>query len=198
MSSSLVRLVQIGYALALVLIVSLLVLPNASQAQVGNGFGVSTGWRATPALPVLAYPVISASTGGIGGNVGGIGGIGGVGGGNTNVSGSFSTSIQTFDLGSLFPNHGQIIGLPPPTFMPPLNNQFYDSTAAPWAQLLAFNLGGGIGIGGGVGGVAFGGGGGGLAGAGGLGMGGIGGIGGIGGGGFAGKGMGGFNGKKPI
>jgi hypothetical protein len=231
---SLTRLAKVSYLLAFSLVIFLLVSSKPSQAQ--SGFGVSGGFRSTPGLPIIAYPVLSASTSGIGGAVGGAGGFAAVGGGvggNANVSGSFSTSIQTFDLGSLFPNHGQIIGLPPPTLMLPLNNFGYlnlfgifvpnlfsltsDSTGAPWAQLLAFNLGGGIGIGGGVGGggaAGLGGGGlgGGAAGLGGGGLGGFaGGAGGFGGGvggfnmgnfggggmgGFAGKGFGGFNGRK--
>jgi hypothetical protein len=206
--SSITRLVQIGYVLAFVFLLSLLLLPKASQAQVGfqsiggpNNFGISTGYRATPALPVIVIPVLNASTSGFGGAVGGNGGGlgGGVGGGAVggSVSGSISTSLVSIDLGSFFPNHGQIIGLPPPTFQFPLSN-FYqglfvsDSTGSPFAQILALNSGGGVGIGGGVGG--------GVAGGGGLGMGGGGGLGlgGGGAGGFAGKGMGGFNGKKPL
>jgi hypothetical protein len=199
---SLTRLVQIGYVLGLVLMLCLLLLPNSSQAQLGfqqigpAKFGVSTGFRATPGLPTIVIPVINASVSGFGGSVGGNGGAIGLGGGagasGGSVAGSISTSLVSIDLGSFFPNNGQIIGLPPPTLMPPLNNYFYDSTTAPWAMILSMNSGGGIGAVGGVGGA------GGL-GAGGLGMGGVGGFGqgGV-GGGFAGKGMGGFNGKKPL
>jgi hypothetical protein len=213
--SSLTRLVQIGYVLGLALLLSLMLLPKSSQAQLtvqniggGANFGVSTGFRATPALPILVFPVLTASTSGFGGSVGGNGGLLGAGAGGAasggSVSGSIGTSLVSLDLGSFFPNHGQIIGLPPPTLMPPLSNFYYGaafeaSTGAPWALLLTGGGGGvgggGIGAGGGVGGV------GGVAGAGGIGAGGFGGqIGGVGagGGGFAGKGLGGFNGKKPL
>jgi hypothetical protein len=188
MSSSLMRLAQIGYALALLLILCLVFLPNSSQAQVG--FGVSTGYRASPGLPTIAIaiPNISAS----GTSAAGAGGATGFGGavGGTSATGSFSPIpiIYHVNLGQFFPNNGQIIGLPPPTLMPPLSNFYYgflfeNSTGAPWATITALSLGGGVGIGGGIGG-AIGGVGGGIAGSS--------------GGGFAGKGMGGFNGKKPL
>jgi hypothetical protein len=195
MSSSLMRLALIGYALALSLTLCLLVLPSSSQAQVG--FGISTGYRATPGLPTIAIALPNISGTGIGGAVGGgvsggfgggVGGgvAGGVGGGGVSASFSPIPLIYHINLGQFFPNNGQIIGLPPPTLMPPLNNLLYDTTGAPYATITALGLGGGVGIGGGIGGGGFGG-----AGAGG-------GIAGGGMGGFAGKGMGGFNGKKPL
>jgi hypothetical protein len=175
---SITRLLKAGYLLALCLVVLLLVSSKPSQAQ---HLGVSGGFRSTPGLPVIAFPVFSASTSGFGGNVGGgfVGIAGGVAGGS--VSGSFKTSIMTFNLGSLFPNNGRIIGLPPPTMMPPLNNAgiiftgvsfspffinsfgfatpfgippfglFDDSTGSPLALLTAMGL-----VGGGLGGRAMG------------------------------------------
>lgn len=207
--SSLSRLVPIGYVLGLVLLLSLMLLPKSSQAQLGvqsigsQPFGVSSGFRSTPGLPVIVIPVLSASTSGFGGSVGGNGGILGAGGGagasGGSVSGSIGTTLVTIDLGSFFPNNGQIIGLPPPTLMPPLNNLLYgpflgDSTGSPFALLLT---GGGGGIAGGGAAGGMGGIGGGVGGVGGQ-IGGIGGGGIAGGGGFAGKGLGGFNGKKPL
>jgi hypothetical protein len=208
---SLTRLLKAGYLLCFSLVVFLLVSPNPSQAQ---HFGVSGGFRSTPGLPVIAFPVLSASMSGFGGSVGGNGGAigfaagGGAAGGS--VSGSITTSIQTFNLGSLFPNNGQIIGLPPPTMMPPLNNAGIiftgvsfspyfinlsgfatpfgippfgfsdDSTGSPLALLTAMGILGGLGAGGG--GMGLGGGLGGLGGGlGGLGGGGLGGVGGVGG-----------------
>ncbi|HEY7326854.1 MAG TPA: hypothetical protein VH592_04400 [Gemmataceae bacterium] len=222
---SVTGLSKAGYLLAFSLVVTLLVSSNPSKAQ---HFGVSSGFRSTPGLPIIAFPVFSASTSGFGGAVGGNGGVvgfaagGGAAGGN--VSGSFNTSIQTFNLGSLFPNNGQIIGLPPPTLMPPLNNAgiiltgfsfspffinpfgfaapfgippfslFGDSTGSPLALLTAMGLLGGGGIGGGAIGL-----GGGLGGGFGGGLGGVGG--GLGGFNFGvggvtgGGGLGGFAGK---
>jgi hypothetical protein len=189
MSSSFLRLAQIGYALALSLVLCLLLLPSSLQAQ--KGFGVSTGYRATPGLPTIAIALPNLQGVGIGGAVGGaggaagVGGVGGVGGGAVGVSFNSQPIIQTLNLGQFFPNNGQIIGLPPPTLMPPLSNFYYgpffvDSTTAPWATSTALGLGGGLIGGGGVGGM-----GGALGGAGGM-------------GGFGGKGMGGFNGDKGL
>jgi hypothetical protein len=216
------RCAKVGYFLAFSFAVYLLVSTNPLQAQ--NRFGVSTGYRATPGLPTIAYAVPNVSGAGIGGGVGGgaSGFGGGVGGGAVGVAFNSTPIIQTLNLGQFFPNNGQIIGLPPPTLMLPLNNfgylplfgglafvpnifsPFSDSTGAPWALLTALGLGGGLGAGGGGiggGGIAGGGAGGFGGGAGGFG-GGQGGIGGIGGGGiaggFAGKGMGGFNGRKAL
>ncbi len=196
MSSSLMRLTQIGYALGLCLILCLMLLPSSSQAQ--KGFGTSTGWRATPGLPTIAIALPNISGTGVGGAVGG--GATGFGGGAGGISASATFNptpiIYTLNLGQFFPNNGQIIGLPPPTFTPPLNNFFFgpplsDTTGAPWAIIGGLSAGGGAGGAGGFGGVAGGAGGfgGGIAG---------GGLAGGGAGGFAGKGMGGFNGKKPL
>src|SRR5579875_3015946 len=186
MSSSLMRLTQIGYALGLCLILCLMLLPRSLQAQ--KGFGVSTGFRATPGLPTIAIALPNISGTGAGGNVGGgaTGFGGGVGGGFAAVSFNSQPLIITLNLGQFFPNNGQIIGLPGPTMMPPLSNfifgpPFENSTGAPWSLITA--LGGG---GGGIGGA--GGGFGGVGGAGGAG-------GGIAGGGLGGGGMGGFAGK---
>jgi hypothetical protein len=218
------RLAKVCYLLAFALAVSLLVWPSFSQAQ--NRFGVSTGFRATPGLPTIAIPLPNVSGGGVGGGVGG--GAAGFGGGAAGGFGGINFSsqpiIMTLNLGQFFPNNGQIIGLPPPTMMPPLNNfgpitaltgfvgfpptlgfpSFSDSTGAPWA--LGLGVLGGGGAGGGIGGGGLGGGGGiaggGLGGgAGGLGGGGLNGIGGgaggfnFGQGGIGGGGMGGFAGK---
>jgi len=214
---SLPRLVKVCYLLALSLAVSLLLWPSFSHAQ--KGFGVSTGYRATPGLPTIAIPLPNVSGSGVGGGVGGgATGFGGsFGGGFGGINFSSQPLIITLNLGQFFPNNGQIIGLPGPTMMPPLNNfgpmaslfgplgllpiwvlptNFSDSTGAPWALqpgLITIGGGGAGGIGGGGiagGGIAGGGiGGGGIAG-GGLG----GGAGGLGGGigGIAG-GVGGFN-----
>lgn len=212
------RLLKVGYLLALSLAVYLLVSANPSQAQ--NRFGVSTGYRASPGMPTIAIALPNVSGGGIGGAVGGgaAGFGGGVGGGAAGVSFNSQPIIMTLNLGQFFPNNGQIIGLPPPTLMLPLNNFGYlpilgglggfipnvlnpftsDSTGAPWAILTALGLGGGLGAGGGAmgggglggGGIAGGGQGGFGGGMGGFG-GGQGGIGGMGGGGMGG----GFAGK---
>lgn len=188
MSSSLLRLTLIGYVLALSLILCLLLAPTSSQGQ----SAVSAGYRATVGLPTFKIPVVSFNNGGFGA-VGG-GGVLGAGGqgGLANVSGSVSTSIMTVHLGDFFPNNGQIIGLPPPTFQPMLTNALTDTTGSPLALL----FGGGVSVGGGAvgGGGGFGGVAGGAGGQGGFG----GGITGGGVGGFAGKGMGGFNGKKAL
>ncbi len=206
------RLVKACYLLALFLAVSLLLWPSFSQAQ--KGFGVSTGYRATPGLPTIAIALPNISGGGVGGNVGGgaTGFGGGAVGGFGGVNFSSQPIIMTLNLGQFFPNNGQIIGLPGPTMMPALNNfgpiaslfpfagplplflgmPFSDSTGAPWSlQPGLITIGGGGAVGGiGGGGIA----GGGIAG-GGIGGGGIagGGIagGGIGGGGIAGGGLGG-------
>jgi hypothetical protein len=185
--SFLSRLVQMGYVLGLSLVLTLLLKPTWLQAQFGAPpFSVSAGYRGSPGFPTVAIPVISGS----GSASGASGGIVGGAGGSGSVSGSFTTQIIYINIGSFLPNGGRLIGLPPPTFMPPLNNQFYDTTGAPWATTGAMSMGGGgsIGIitplGGGIGGGSFG-------------MGG-GGIGGGGMGGFAGKGMGGFNGKNGL
>jgi hypothetical protein len=196
MSSRLMRLTQIGYALGLSLILCLLLLPSAVQAQ--KGFGTSTGYRATPGLPTIAIALPNISGTGAGGGVGG--GATGFGGGVGGASASFSFNPQPLiipiNLGQFFPNNGQIIGLPGPTMMPPLNNFafglfFSDSSAFGFLTALGGGAGGGIGGAGGAGGA------GGFGGVGGGGIGG-GGIAGGGMGGFAGKGMGGFNGKKPL
>jgi hypothetical protein len=168
------------------------------QAQ--KGFGTSTGYRATPGLPTIAIALPNISGTGAGGGVGG--GATGFGGGVGGTAASFSVNSQpliiTLNLGQFFPNNGQIIGLPGPTMMPPLNNfafgPFFSDSSA-FGFLTAGGGGGGAGGAGGAGGF------GGVGGAGGIGGGGIagGGLGGGGGmGGFAGKGMGGFNGKKPL
>lgn len=193
MSFSLTRLSLIGYGIGLALVLGLLLVPNSSQAQ--KGFGVSTGYRATPALPTIAIPVLQFNNGGFGAAGGsGVVGVGGSGG-SSSVSGSVTTQIMTVNLGQFFPNNGQTIGLPPPTMNTMLNNYMSDSTGALWSLLLVGSGGGG---GGGVGGGGLGGiGGGGIGGIGGIGGGGVGGVGG-GIGGFAGKGMGGFNGKKAL
>lgn len=198
MSSSFLRLALIGYVLTLSLVVGLLLLPNSTQAQ--HGFGVSTGYRASPGLPTIAIALPNLQGAGIGGAVGGaggaagVGGVGGVGGGAVGVSFNSQPLIMTLNLGQFFPNNGQTIGLPPPTLMPPLNNLLYDTTGAPWATMTAMGLGGGLGVGsvvGGGGGIA-----GGIGGMGGIGGGIAGGGGGM--GGFGGKGMGGFNGIKGL
>jgi hypothetical protein len=207
--STISRLVQIGYVLGLVFALSLLLRPDPSQAQtisigVGQGAtpGINTGFRGTFPLPTIFFPIITSgsSSAGFGGLGGGIGGIsGGVGGG---VSTSFSTQIVSLNLGSFFPDNGQLLGPPMPTFLPPLNNLLTDTTGAPWSLFAAANMGGGIGITGGMGGfgmrmAGFGNGMGGFGG----GMGGFGnGMSSFGGGmgGFAGKGMGGFSGKKGL
>ncbi len=202
------RLVKACYLLALFLAVSLLLWPSFSQAQ--KGFGVSTGYRATPGLPTIAIALPNISGGGVGGNVGGgaTGFGGGAVGGFGGVNFSSQPIIMTLNLGQFFPNNGQIIGLPGPTMMPALNNfgplaslfpfagplplflgmPFSDSTGAPWSLLTAMGIIGGGGAGGGIAGGGVGGGGiagGGLGGgAGGLGGGGLNGIGG---------GAGGFN-----
>ncbi len=214
---SLTHLAKAGYLLAFAVAIFLLLSPSLTQAQ----FGVSGGYRGTPPLPTLAFPIISSGSGSAGGSGSSI--FGGTGGSGF-ASGSFTTQIITINPSDFFPNGGRILTLPPPTLMPMLNNEFFagflfspftaDSTGSFWSSLLALNAGGGLGIsgmvGGGFGGVGAGGGiaGGGIAGGigggiagGGFGQGGIGGFGqgGIGGmGGFAGKGMGGFNGKKPL
>lgn len=192
--SSLSRLVRIGYVLGLSLALALLLWPALSQAQ----FGVSTGYRSTPALPTIAIPIVSGS----GSSSGSGSGVFGAGGGSGSASGSFTTQIIHIPLGEFIGNNGQIVGMPPPTFQPPLNNLLSNSTGSPLGAMTALNAGGGMGISGmvgGVGGLGGMGGGGGMMGMGGGGMMGMGG-GGMGGGmgGFAGKGMGGFNGRKPL
>ncbi len=196
---SLSCLVRVAYVFTLSVALMLLLGPEYSQAQ----FGVSGGYRGTPPLPTLAFPIISSGSGSAGGSGRGI--IGG--GGSGFASSSFTTQIITINPSDFIPNGGRILSLPPPTMMPMLNNLFYanflfspftsDSSTAPWGALLALNAGGGLGIsgmvGGGFGGVA-----GGIAGGIGGGIAGRGGIAGGGMGGFAGKGMGGFNGKKPL
>jgi len=220
---ALTRLAKTSYLLALSTLVALLLSANLSQGQIinigvtpGATPGINSGFRGTVPLPTISFPIItSGSSSAIGGGIGGglLGISGGFGG---SVSSSFSTQIVSINLGSFFPDNGQLLGPPMPTFQPQLNNLFYagflfspftsDTTGAPWSLLTALNMGGGIGIGGGiVGGLGgFGGGlggfGGGLGGFGG-GLGGFGGgLGGFGGGvgGFAGKGFGGFNGRKAL
>ncbi len=185
--SSLSRLAQIGYAFGLSLALSLLLWPALSQAQ----FGVSTGYRSTIPLPTLAFPIISSGSGSAGGS--GSGGFGAAGGSGF-ASASFTTQIININPGDFLPNNGQIVGMPPPTLMPPLNNLISDSTGSPLGLLSSIGAGGALGIsgmvGGGFGGVGAGGGIGGALGGGGFGGGGM--------GGFAGKGMGGFNGRKPL
>ncbi len=187
------RLVKVCYLVALSLAVYLLLGPSSLPAQ--TRFGVSTGYRATPGLPTIAIAVPNVSGSGVGGGVGGgaSGFGGGVGGGFGGINFSTTPQIITLNLGQFFPNNGQIIGLPPPTLTPMLNNfgplaslfPFFppalllgfpgsDSTGAPWALQTAMGGGGG----GGAGGIA-GGGAGGIAG------------GGIAGGGIAGGGLGG-------
>lgn len=181
------RLAQIGYVAGMTFILSLLVWPTATKAQ---PFGVSTGYRATPALPTFAFVTLSGS----GSSSGSGGGIAGFAGGSGSSSGSFSTQINYIHPGNFLPNNGQIIGMPPPTFMPMMTNAMSDTAGSPFAMLSGMLMGGGIGIGGvsfsGMAG-AIGGGGGAMGLGGGLGAGG-------GMGGFAGKGMGGFNGKNAM
>ena len=192
---SLSRLTKAGYLLSLSLAVCLLLSARPMQAQ---NLKVTTGYRGTPGLPTIVVPVISGSGGGVGGGVGG--GFAGFGGGAGGGFGgfNFNTQLVTINLGSFFPNGGRLIGMPPPTMTPMLNNfgplatltgfvgfppflgfpSLSDSTGAPWALLTA--MGPFIGTGGGIMGV----------GGGGLGLGG-----GLGGGGFAGAvGFGGFGG----
>lgn len=198
---SLTRLAKAGYVLGMSLVVALLLWAKSSPAQ------STTGFRGSPTLPPIQIPILSGSSG-VGGGVGG--GFSGFGGG---VGGfNFNQQITFFNLNSLLPNGGRVIGMPPPTMRLPLNNfasdplifglpllppflgfpSFSDSTGAPWALLLSLGLfnsgGGGLGMGGGLGG-GFGGG----FGGGGVGGGFGGGIGGGFGGGFGGAG-GGFGG----
>jgi hypothetical protein len=181
------------YVVVLSFALCLLLGPPRSQAQFGApAFGVSSGFRGTPALPTIAIPLISGSGSASGAGIGGI--RGGIGGGS--VSGSFTTQIIYINPGAFLPNNGRLIGPPMPTFMPPLNNLNYDSTGSPIALLTGMGMGGGgMGMGGmrGMGGMGGMRGMGGGMGLGGMGMRGMGGM-----GGFAGKGMGGFNGRKAL
>src|SRR5579875_1024962 len=133
--SSLSRLVQIGYVFGWSFVLVLLLGPSLSQAQ----FGVSSGYRATPGLPTIAVPVFSGSASASGA----VGGILGGGGSSGSASASFSTQIIYINLGSFFPNNGQLVGLPMPTLTPMLNNWLTDSTGAPWALMGVMSMGGG-------------------------------------------------------
>jgi hypothetical protein len=191
---SLSCIVRTVYVAALSFALCLLLGPTRSQAQFGApAFGVSSGYRGTPALPTIAIPVLSGSGAASGVGFGG-GFRGGIGGGS--VSGSFSTQIIYVNLGSFLPNNGRIIGPPMPTFQPMLNNLFFagvlfspftsDSTGSPFSLLTSMSIMGGMGMGGMRG----------MMGMGGMGMGGMRGM--MGMGGFAGKGLGGFNGRKAL
>jgi hypothetical protein len=216
---SLTRFAKAGYLLTFSLAVLLLASAKPSQAQFGApSFGVSAGYRGTPGWPTVAIPIISGSASASGASS--AGGIAGFSGGGTagSVSGSFSTQIIYINLGSFLPNGGRIVGMPPPTVMPMLSNEFFagflyspftsDSTGSPFSLLTSMSIVGGMGMGGGmVGMMGMGGGmvgmmgmggGMGMMGMGGFGMGGMSmmGMGGF--GGFAGKGFGGFNGRKAL